>query len=534
MNFIQLLARQSPAAATCLIEQRIPQLVMDQNSVHSSLVAMFVMMRSPKGAQLCLGSGFFEQILLRFYSHPLLSLFSSSFLLFLFSSKLPRALFAAKLKSSNFIHQLICTAFKSVVKFQEYQALLRSTFECLSYSSASLETPMLVENFFNQAMRFIDDSLGIVLTVAGMGTALQMALANELGPLIHLMSDGSRYSVLTSHHLCLLISICHVTCGDFIAKERLKCERLIAPLVTFSYCRDPQVFSASVRCLARILRDSPRLCELAAASGLCLALSGAAPHASGAPECLAELICAMPGVSAFTAHKMKEAGLFATLVDLVCLGDWQAGAVAAIARWAAHDPRYVDAQLSRGPGARRLYPVVLGEIDRLRRPRIRAGSLAALAALAGQCPAFARRVLDARLVAFAAGVIEEAGDGEKAAAIDFLMRLALQAADPAAVAAGLWPHLRPYAESPAFPLQRAALRMRIIASCRQSSPGKGQRHERPSAGEVPQGAHGSHESPPSGRLRVTNSRIGANGENDEAQPGRAKLSDRKRTSAGRP
>jgi hypothetical protein len=180
-------------------------------------------------------------------------------------------------------------------------------------------------------------------------------------------------------------------------------------------------------------------------------------------ELLAELICIMPAVSAYAAHKMKEAGLFITLIDLLRLKEWKSHAVHAIARWSCHDRRYVDSQMTYDATIQLLYPILQTEIKHLTSPKLCSDLLPDFTIIVQHCPSFAQKVLDDELINLAITVINEADDSEKSEVIEFLIQLILQTKNPSSSAYSVWQYCKSYTESTTFNLQRSALRLLVIS-----------------------------------------------------------------------
>ena len=509
LNFIQMLCSESDTIATSLIEHCIVQKLFDSGDPHSQITSLYIIMSSSVGARLFFGSGMGTTILPRLVESPLIRLFSSAFVLFLLSANLPPQLVRARF-TAVVLRNIVETAFKATARYKDYMKLLNQNFQKIgsifdgpakrsspilellqtptrvsdenqNHNSVSsslkrsrrmsslvddrLMKPMLSDDLFDKASRFIDDSIAVVTKLASTSSLMQLALSTEMKPLVYILAHSSEYPVLTSTNISALINMFEIMCCDCIVRERLKPEQLVPSIVTFSYSEDRGVLSSSIRCLTRMLKDKPQLCELAADCGFGFSLSYAISKRCDVPEFISELLCHIPTVSPFAAFKMKEAGTFCLLVDLLNVREWKSKAIHAIAQWSTFDCAYVDDELCNPNTFESVSDDIAREIDYLSNSSITSTVFLDMKTIVRHCSKFAQNIMTDDFIASVVRNFTRARDAQKAALLEFFIEFALQHHDPTGLACMMLPHVGIYSESANKQLQRAVLRLRVIARC---------------------------------------------------------------------
>lgn len=509
LNFVQLLCSESDRIATSLIEHCIIQKLFDSGDIHAQITSLFIITSSSVGARLFFGAGMARTILPRVFESPLLRMFSSRLILFFLDAGLPEQLLKARL-TQNILKNIVETAFKAIVRFKDYMKMFNQHFQKLSScfesqtkkSSPILELlqtptkivdenqnqnslssslkrsrkmeslvddrlmkPMLTDTLFQSASKFVDDSIAVIRKLVSLSSTMQLALSTEMKPLIFVLSHSSEYPVLSSANISSLVNIFEIMCCNYIVKGRLSLEQLVPAVVTFSYSEDPVVLSSSIRCLTRMLKNKPNLCELAADSGLGFSLSHAISKQCDVPEYISELLCYLPTISPFTAFRMKEAGAFYLLIDLLNVREWRAKAIHAISQWASFDSRFVDNELCNPNAFDVISNDISTEIEHVSNSKVTSAVFLDMKTIISNCQKFSQNFMTDTLVSAIVRAVTRSTEGQKAFLLDFLIELVLQDRDSTALACALLPHFAGYSESKDEHLQRSALRFRVLARC---------------------------------------------------------------------
>lgn len=469
LNFFHAIVPKSSRIATDLIQHCLLQKLFFADD-HSRITAYFITISSKIGAGLFLATGLTRR-LLEMFNTPIMNIFFPNFLLFLLNSNFPKGTVSSQVLKKPILQKIVQLVFKSIVRFTDYQKLIRGQFGLIDVipdgslaKSEDVSLPSIASSLFETSSHFIDDAILLLQKVIVMNNQMQLDIIDELKPILYLVSKSTNFPNLTTKNLADIIGILDRLFNNYIVKERMPYESIIKPIVTYAYSESTDVSSASLRCLFQLLKNKPRNVEIAVEAGLCFSLSYAIMQHE-VPEIIGDLICLIPTVSEFTAFRMKEAGLFLHLVDLLSVSEWMQKAMHAIACWSTFDPIFVDSELRNTEFASAFLQTIQDEIETCIKFSSQSKLLQDIIVIIKKSPGLCEQIVTQDLIDFICVSLQASNPQIQSCLFELLIAFITMSEDPRAVATELLQDLSVFTQSSVFDVQKNALRLRIVARC---------------------------------------------------------------------